>query len=73
MTLQQLLSSILTDIQNVLTSSIFWRVVVAGVVYSVGSYYPSLSPICNIVVTALGVTVVVSGGQRIAGAMSSGK
>ena len=72
MTIQQLINVVLQDIANVLTSSVFWRVIVAGVVFAIGSYYPNLAPVCNILVTALGVTVVVSGGERI-GASFSGK
>ena len=70
MTTQQLFQVILTDIGDILTSSIFWRVIAAGIVFSVGTYYPNLSQICNILVTALGVTVVVNGGQKIGGAFA---
>ena len=65
MTIQQISNSVLTDIGQILTSSVFWRVIIAGTFYAIGVTYSSLSAVCNILVTALGVTVVVSGGQTI--------
>jgi hypothetical protein len=64
------MNSILVDAQKVLTSPLFWRVIAAGVLFSIEQLYPVLTTICNTLIAALSVTIIVNGGEKIGNAFA---
>jgi hypothetical protein len=52
-------------ISKVISDPHFWAVVATGVIYIVGTYYPSASVYLNVLASALGIVVLKSAGTDI--------